>query len=62
LATGWKGLPKTNTLAYFQKFITYGRKKFYNIGPVGNVIKLFSAESFHDKLEHLSLESLSSLV
>jgi hypothetical protein len=24
---GWKGLPGTNTLAY------YGQKEFYNIGP-----------------------------
>ncbi len=27
---GWKGLPGTNTLAYYEN---YGRKKFYDIGP-----------------------------
>jgi hypothetical protein len=27
---GWKGLPGTNTLAYYEN---YGQKKFYNIGP-----------------------------
>jgi hypothetical protein len=32
----WKGMPGTNTLAYYyvlQKFVNYSRKKFYNIGP-----------------------------
>ncbi len=29
---GWKGLPGTNALAIYQKIVTYGRKKFYNIG------------------------------
>jgi hypothetical protein len=29
---GWKGLPRTNTLAY-DELINYGHKKFYKIGP-----------------------------
>jgi hypothetical protein len=28
---GGKGFPGANTLAYFIKIVTYGRKKFYNI-------------------------------
>jgi hypothetical protein len=48
-------LPGTNALADFDKGVTYGRKKFFNIGPglpklaplipFGNVIKLFMAAS-----------------
>ena len=30
---GWKGLPGTNTLAFYEKFVNYGQKKFYNIVP-----------------------------
>jgi len=33
LRLGWKGLSGTNTLAYLEKFVNYGRKKYYNIGP-----------------------------
>ncbi len=29
---GSKGLPVTNTLAYYE-LVNYGHKKFYNIGP-----------------------------
>jgi hypothetical protein len=29
---GWKGLPGTNTVAYSEKSVTYGRKLFYIIG------------------------------
>jgi hypothetical protein len=29
---GWKILPETNT-SLLQKFVNYGNKKFYNIGP-----------------------------
>jgi hypothetical protein len=37
-----KGLPETNPLAYYGKFVTCGSKKFYNMGPcVVNVIKKF---------------------
>ncbi len=31
--TRLKGMPGANTLAFLRKFKTYGRKKFYNIGP-----------------------------
>ena len=30
---GLKVLPRTNTLAYYKKFINYCRKMFYNIDP-----------------------------
>jgi hypothetical protein len=35
-------LPGTNTLAYYEKFVAYGQKKFYTLGPGANVIKLFT--------------------
>jgi hypothetical protein len=31
LDPGWKGLPRTNTLTYYEKIIIYCHKKFYNI-------------------------------
>ncbi len=34
----WKGLQGTNTLAYYENFVTYGSKKFYSIGPRGTGI------------------------
>ncbi len=36
-------LPGTDTLAYFGPPVNYGRKKFYKIGPVANVIKHFTS-------------------
>jgi len=30
---GWKGLPRKNTLAYYEKSVNYVRKKFYSTGP-----------------------------
>ncbi len=39
ISLGRKGLPGTNTLAYYEKSVNYGCKKFYSTGP--NVIKLF---------------------
>jgi hypothetical protein len=30
---GWKGLPVTNTLAYYERSLNFGAKKFYDIGP-----------------------------
>jgi len=35
---GWKGLPETNTLAYYENpeiTAVNSRKKFYRIGPAG---------------------------
>ncbi len=32
---GWKSLPGTNTLAYYENQINYGRNKFYSAGPCG---------------------------
>jgi hypothetical protein len=37
----WKGLPRTNTLAYYKTLVNYDRKKFYNIGPWGQCYKTF---------------------
>jgi hypothetical protein len=39
---GWKGLPGTNTLAYYENSLITDRKSFITLGPGGNVIKLFS--------------------
>jgi hypothetical protein len=37
----------TNTLAYFEEFVNYGLKSFYNTRPPrANVIKLFTAVSY----------------
>ncbi len=32
IGLGWKCLPETDTLVYYEKFVNYGHKKFYNIG------------------------------
>jgi hypothetical protein len=40
----------------------YGRKKFYNIGRSGNIIKLFITIEEANKPEAFPLGSLSSLV
>ncbi len=37
----WKGLPWTNTLAYYRHLYIVAVKNFYNMGPVANFIKLF---------------------
>jgi hypothetical protein len=39
---GWKGLQGANALAYSRKFVTYGRKKFYNIDTWWKFHKTFS--------------------
>jgi len=31
---GWRGLPGTNALAYYEKAILTAVKTFYNIGPI----------------------------
>jgi hypothetical protein len=31
ITPGWKGLSVTNTLAYYETFVNYDRKQFYNI-------------------------------
>ncbi len=30
---GWKGLPRTKSVAYFEHISNYSRKELYNIGP-----------------------------
>ncbi len=30
---GWEGLPGTNTLAYYERFVNYGRKSFIALVP-----------------------------
>ena len=37
-------MTRTNTLAYFEKVVTYGRKKFYNIGPCSSLSESDSLE------------------
>jgi len=34
---GWKGLPGTNILAFYNKSVNYGHKKFYSAGPWHNL-------------------------
>ncbi len=41
---GWKGLPGTNALAYYEKNVTYGRKKFCNIGHRLQLLGLWNQE------------------
>ncbi len=57
-------MPGANTLAYFVFSFMKNKIKFFNITPKANVVKLFAAVSyeFGNKLECLSLASLSSLV
>ncbi len=38
---GWKALPGINTQAYYEKSVTYARKKVYNIGPRIQCYKTF---------------------
>jgi hypothetical protein len=63
---GWKveGLARDKYSNLFQTFVTYGRKSLTKLTPGANVNKLFTDVSyeFFDRLEHLSLASLSSLV
>jgi hypothetical protein len=61
---GWKGLPRTNTLAYCENQSNTAVKSFVGLIPGGIVIKLCTAVSydFFNKLERLSQVSLSSLV
>jgi hypothetical protein len=37
LIQGWKGLPRTNTLAYYKTLVNYGRKKFCKIGSLSKI-------------------------
>jgi hypothetical protein len=61
---GWKGLPGTNTLAYYENLLITDRKSFITLDPGVNFIKLFpsSLTMRPNKLEHVSLETLSSQV
>ncbi len=42
---GWKELPATNTLAYFENFVNYDTDKFYYIGP--------RSQSNEESLKHI---------
>jgi hypothetical protein len=33
ISLGWRGFSGTNTLAYYEHFVNYRHKTFYNIGP-----------------------------
>jgi len=37
---GWKSLPETHS-SLLLKFVNYGQKKFYNIGPWGKYHKIY---------------------
>jgi hypothetical protein len=43
---GWKGLPGTNTLTYYKKFVNFDCKKFYNIGPWWSKFELVLKQFF----------------
>ncbi len=38
---GWKDLPGTNTLVFFQTLVNYGRKSYIILGTGANATKLF---------------------
>ncbi len=62
---GCKGLPKTNTIAYYEhSFITYGRKSFLTLGPGVNIKKHFNflMTLRYNKLDCLCLAILSTPV
>jgi hypothetical protein len=40
---GWKRLSWTNSLGYYENFVSYGQKSFITLAPGLNVIKLFYA-------------------
>jgi hypothetical protein len=46
---GWKALPGTNTLAYWELFVKYGHKMFYNFGPRCQIKKTFSVTYKEEK-------------
>jgi hypothetical protein len=52
-----------NVLAYFAKAVSYACKMFTKLTPGANVIRLFTSifTNVSNKLERLSLASLSSL-
>ncbi len=54
IGQGWEGLPWTKTLAYYEKFVNYGRKKLYNIGPRAH------EESLKAQAKKMNVESLRS--
>ncbi len=61
---GWKGFPETNTLAY-RAIATLQEKNIYFEASAGPVLLNFYGRNLHifgNKLECLSLASLSSLV
>ncbi len=61
---GRKGLPRTNTLAYYENSKLMAAKSFITKAPGANVMNFLLPyfTNFHDKLECLSMASLSSLV
>jgi hypothetical protein len=61
---GRKGLPRTNTLAYYENYKLTAAKSFITLATGANVMNFLWPyfTNFYDKLECLSLASLSSLV
>ncbi len=58
---GWKGLPETNTLAYYEKSVNYGSKKFYSTDPWGPYMKR-NFLVYHNEQECLPLLFTSTLI
>ncbi len=46
ITLGWKGLPATNSLAYYENLEIMAVKSFIAQAPGANVIKLFTALSY----------------
>ncbi len=61
---GWKGLPATRTLAYYEHYESTALKGFITLSSGPKIIKLFTSvfTNVRDKLECLPLVSLSSQV
>ncbi len=61
---GWKGLPRTNAIAYYEKVEITGVKSFITLAQGVNIIKLITAViyKFVNKLEHLSMANLFKLI
>jgi hypothetical protein len=51
LTLGWEGLVRKKHSSLLQTFENYGRKKFHNMAPVANIIKLFRAVSYAFSLQ-----------
>jgi hypothetical protein len=60
----WKGFPRANPLDYWATLSATKEKSFITLTPGEKIAKLFRPQftNVHNKLERLSVASLSSLV